>query len=300
MHIRHLDYAIEIVNCGSINQAANNLFISQPNLSAIMKNLEAELGFPIFKRFNKGISLTPEGELFISSARNIMLEMGNIQRIPLTFSTNNMELSISCTYSSTFMESFMEFKSKNPYFDHEDSFKETGLIQTIQDVIEKRYKISLFYCFDCRVDEHKKLIEKYNLDMISLTTDVKPKALVSSRGKYRTQTAISFSKLTEERFVTYENFEYEDWLKVLGRDKQQKTLSIFDRGGLIDSVVRGNYISVVMGEISKEQEHLGCKTLDIIDFPNQLLVYMLKQKNYALNPREKKFISILKKNLSKV
>ena len=46
MDIKYFEYVIEIVECGSINKAAQNLQMLQPNLSVCIKNLEQELGFP--------------------------------------------------------------------------------------------------------------------------------------------------------------------------------------------------------------------------------------------------------------
>ena len=45
MDIKYFEYVIEIVECGSINKAAQNLQMLQPNLSVCIKNLEQELGF---------------------------------------------------------------------------------------------------------------------------------------------------------------------------------------------------------------------------------------------------------------
>ncbi len=299
MNIKFLEYIVEIENCGSINKAANNLFLSQPNLSNIVKNVEQDLGFSIFKRMNKGVILTNEGKLFLKYAKNIINEMDNIMRIPMHF-TADSQLSISCTYSSTFMESFMELKKGSPSEELEDLFKETGLIQTLQDVIEKKYKFSLFYCFNERLAVHKQTAERYNLDTIILSNSIRPKALVASKGIYRNHTSISFKELTQAKFVTYENFQYEDWLKILGRLPFQKTLNVFDRGGLMESVLRGDYISVVMGDISKEQTLLGCKTLQIDDFPHDLSVCLAFQKLYDFSPREREFLAILKKNLKEI
>ena len=299
MNIKNFSYMVEIAKCGAINKAAKNLYMSQPTLSAVVKSMEGQLGFPIFKRYNKGVVLTPEGEVFMLSANNIISELQNIEKIPMQFSGDS-GLSISCTYSSTFMESFMEFKSNQTGNDFGDAFKETGLIQTIQDVIEKRYKLSLIYCFDSRTAVHRQTIEKYNLDMTHIASGICPRALVSSKGKYRNQSAISFDELKDERFATYENFAYEDWLEVLGRGRQQKTLFIFDRGGLVDSVIKGGYVSVVMGEISAEQERQGCKTLTIEGFEDKLSVFLIKHKQYELSPRDKRFLAILKKNLQMI
>ena len=299
MDVKYFKYVLEIYKCGSINKAATNLFITQSNLSASIKGLEEQLGFSIFTRHNLGIKLTPEGELFLLSAKNIILELETIERIPQKFQLDR-NLSISCTYSSTFMESFMEFKAGHGANEFDDKFKETGLIQTIQDVIEKKYKLSLFYCFDSRYHEHFKIIEKYNLDIIHICSNLNPRVLVSSSGKYNNKNTIDIDEIRNEEFVTYENFHYQDWLEVLGRDKNLKTLYIFDRGGLVDSVLYGNYISVVMGEISKEQKLSGCKTLEITGFNQKLSVFLVSQKNYKLNIRERKFLKILKHNLLKI
>lgn len=49
MTLQQLKYAIEIANCGSFNEAAKRLFISQPSLSKAIKELEVELGIGILR-----------------------------------------------------------------------------------------------------------------------------------------------------------------------------------------------------------------------------------------------------------
>ena len=50
MNLSHLRYALEVERTGSINKAAQNLFMGQPNLSKAIKDLESEVGITIFKR----------------------------------------------------------------------------------------------------------------------------------------------------------------------------------------------------------------------------------------------------------
>ena len=54
MNLLHLKYAVEIADTGSINRAAENLYVSQPNLSRAIKELEASLGVVLFERSKKG------------------------------------------------------------------------------------------------------------------------------------------------------------------------------------------------------------------------------------------------------
>lgn len=58
-------------DCGSMNEAAKRLFISQPSLSGTIKELEEEIGLDIFLRSNRGIVITPEGEEFLGYARQV-------------------------------------------------------------------------------------------------------------------------------------------------------------------------------------------------------------------------------------
>ncbi|HOA80402.1 MAG TPA: LysR family transcriptional regulator, partial [Defluviitaleaceae bacterium] len=56
MNLLHLRYALEVEKTRSISKAAENLLMSQPNLSRAIKELEESLGITIFKRTSKGIS----------------------------------------------------------------------------------------------------------------------------------------------------------------------------------------------------------------------------------------------------
>ena len=56
MNTQHLQYLIEIERTRSVSQAAENLFIGQPNLSRILHEMEANLGFKIFERTSKGVA----------------------------------------------------------------------------------------------------------------------------------------------------------------------------------------------------------------------------------------------------
>ena len=78
MTIQQLQYVLEIARCGSASRAAKNLFLSQPNLSSAIKNLEQELGFPIFERTSAGMELTPAGSRLAKEASVIMEHLKGI------------------------------------------------------------------------------------------------------------------------------------------------------------------------------------------------------------------------------
>ena len=72
MTLQQLQQIITIADSGSMNEAAKKMFISQPSLSAAVKELEKEIGISIFVRSNRGIVITPEGEEFLGYARQII------------------------------------------------------------------------------------------------------------------------------------------------------------------------------------------------------------------------------------
>lgn len=61
MTLTQLKYAITVSEAGSMNQAAKELFISQPSLSLAIRDLEEEIGVELFRRSSRGILLTPDG-----------------------------------------------------------------------------------------------------------------------------------------------------------------------------------------------------------------------------------------------
>lgn len=58
MTLMQMKYAIAVADTKSMNEAARSLFITQPSLSASIKELENEIGVELFKRTNRGITVT--------------------------------------------------------------------------------------------------------------------------------------------------------------------------------------------------------------------------------------------------
>lgn len=73
MQLKNRHYVYKVYLTRSFSKAAEQLFISQPALSALIKKEEAEIGTPIFNRSSTPISLTPAGEYYIKSIEKIML-----------------------------------------------------------------------------------------------------------------------------------------------------------------------------------------------------------------------------------
>ena len=75
MNFLHLKYLIEVEKYESISKAAQHLYINQPRLSKIIKEIEEEANIKIFERHNKGVVPTTKGREFLSQAKKIVQEV---------------------------------------------------------------------------------------------------------------------------------------------------------------------------------------------------------------------------------
>lgn len=81
MKLHQILYILEIAKAKSINQAAKNLYISQPHLSATVAELEKSLNITIFQRTNKGVVLTAVGEEFVKCSQYIIEQMDYMENL---------------------------------------------------------------------------------------------------------------------------------------------------------------------------------------------------------------------------
>lgn len=81
MNLQHLKYAVEVEKTGSITQAAENLYMGQPNLSKAIKELEGTLGVILFKRTSKGVLPTAQGKEFLRYAKSILDQVERMEEL---------------------------------------------------------------------------------------------------------------------------------------------------------------------------------------------------------------------------
>jgi DNA-binding transcriptional LysR family regulator len=77
--IKHLQYFIEVTNFNSFSRAADHLFITQPTISKMIKNLEEELGVALFDRSRKQVTLTDAGQVILEQAKLINRAFHNLE-----------------------------------------------------------------------------------------------------------------------------------------------------------------------------------------------------------------------------
>ena len=102
MNTLHFKYVAEVAKTGSITQAAENLYMAQPNLSKAIKELEDTLGISIFRRTSKGVVLTEKGEEFLVYAKRILTQVSRMEALAGEDLLNRKRMSI-CLPSGTYI-----------------------------------------------------------------------------------------------------------------------------------------------------------------------------------------------------
>jgi LysR family transcriptional regulator for metE and metH len=80
LEIRHLKLVTAIAETGSVTRAGNCLHLTQSALSHQLRDVEEQLGAPLFERKNRKMTLTAAGERLLHSARTVMAELEGAQR----------------------------------------------------------------------------------------------------------------------------------------------------------------------------------------------------------------------------
>lgn len=72
MDIRQLEYFVQAARMKSFTRAAESLYITQPTISKMIRNMEVELEADLFYREGKSVRLTDAGEILFTKAQNIV------------------------------------------------------------------------------------------------------------------------------------------------------------------------------------------------------------------------------------
>ena len=140
MNTLHFKYAVEIEKTRSITQAAENLYMAQPNLSKAIKELENTLGITIFRRTSKGVIPTDQGIKFLGYAKQILMQIDNMEAIHAPDKNQNRKLRISVPRAGYISKAFSEYISTmDSADDMELYFCETNSLRSIENVRENGY-----------------------------------------------------------------------------------------------------------------------------------------------------------------
>lgn len=144
MNIMYLKYAVEVEKTRSINKAAENLYMGQPNLSRAIKDLEESLGITIFNRTPRGITMTPQGEEFLQYAKKILKQIDEVEAIYTQGKNQKQTFSVSVPRSSYISYAFAQFAATiDPDKPAELFYKETNSSRAINNILYGDYNLGI-------------------------------------------------------------------------------------------------------------------------------------------------------------
>ncbi len=153
MTLQQLRYLIAISEHGSINAAAQALYISQSNLSTAMKELERELGITIFMRSNRGVTLTNDGTELLGYARQVIEQADMMEERYAKGTASSRRLAVSTQHYYFSLQAFINVAEKCSSDRYDFTLRECATGQIIEDVRTFRSNIGILYLdsFNSRV-----------------------------------------------------------------------------------------------------------------------------------------------------
>ena len=145
MTLLQLKYIVTVAAAGTISEAAKQLYIAQPSLTSAIKELENELGITIFKRTNKGILLSAEGEEFLGYARQVIEQTNLIEERYLGKTPVKHQFCVSTQHYSFAVNAFVHMVKQYGMDEYEFAVHETKTHEVIEDVKNGKSEIGILY-----------------------------------------------------------------------------------------------------------------------------------------------------------
>ena len=164
MTLTQMRYAIAVSDTKSMNEASRRLYITQPSLSAAVRELEAEIGIAIFRRTNRGITVTPEGEEFLGYARQVVEQYQLMEARYIEKRDVKKKFSVSMQHYSFAVSAFVKMVQQFGMDEYEFAVHETKTYEVIEDVKNFRSEIGILYVNDFNRKVLMKLFGEYGLE----------------------------------------------------------------------------------------------------------------------------------------
>ncbi len=202
MTLQQLNYAIVISDIGSMNKAAEQLYIAQPSLTSAIKELEKEIGITIFNRGARGITLTADGSEFISYARLVYQHYENLLE-KYTDGGLKRKFGVSTQHYSFAVQAFVEMVKEFNTHEYEFAIRETKTSNVINDVHSLKSEIGIIYLSNFNRNVITKLLESNHLEFYHLI-DCDIFAYLWKNHPLAEKNSVSIDELKEYPCLTFE------------------------------------------------------------------------------------------------
>lgn len=307
LNLKHLEYFITAARLGSINKAAQALYISQPYLGKIIKDLEASAGTVLFERTRGGVNLTPDGEDFIVHAENIIKEAEKMQHFSGVSAATGHSLAVSMTKFSHIMECFIDIilrHEDDPSFVHRLS--EGTPEEVIEDVFSGRSDVGVLHFDNRRHGEMRSRLSGQNLDYHFLCY-IKPHIVISKNHPLiRSGQPVNLSTLAPYGFARYlgqcEDFTY----RIFSENSQYnlnygpRIVYLTGRASLMHLIANSDFYSIGIHDFSAQTPMYQALSIPIEDCDDMLEFGYILPSGAAVSEIAQEFIDDLTKRLKRL
>ena len=299
MTLQQLKYIVTVAETGNITEAAKRLFISQPSLTNAIRELETEMQITIFKRTNKGVMISNEGDMFLSYARQVLEQANLLEEQFKNTNKQSPRFSISCQHYSFAVNAFVDVIREFDANRYDFTLRETQTYEIIEDVSRLRSEIGILYTSSKNEEIILKLIKQNGLKFEELFV-AQPHVFICANHPLANREALDLKDLEEYPYLSFEQGEYNSFYfseEILSTLDRNKNIKVRDRATLFNLVIGLSGYTVSSGVISKELngENIIAKPLQVDEY---MRVGIITQKNMPLSRYGQAYVEALKRHIN--
>lgn len=252
MTLQQIKYILGVADSGSFNKASEKLFISQPSLTSSVHDAEAELGFQVFNRSARGVTVTERGESFIKDARDLFKKYEEL--LKKHCGTEKKHFSVSTLYYAFARKAFVEIVKKFSAQGYDFAFCEKKASDVIEDVANETSTIGILYLSDSNREEINKSLKLNKLEFHHLT-ECNAFVYLHKKHPLAKKESLSLKELQDYRFVTFDTDDVKSFFsdQVISQYGLDKAITVADRAtelNLIEQLNGYTFLSGIYGEES--------------------------------------------------
>ncbi|MBP5454635.1 MAG: LysR family transcriptional regulator [Lachnospiraceae bacterium] len=299
MTIQQLIYVITISEAGSLNKAAETLYISQPSLTSSMQELEKELGITIFNRSGRGVSLTNDGLEFMQYARHVVQQYDRLMEKYGNGEAVKKKFGVSTQHYSFAVKSFVEMVKQFNMDEYEFAIRETKTRDVIDDVAVGRSEIGILYLSDFNRKAIEKILKSNSLEFHHLI-DCDAYVYIWKNHPLAKKKVIRFDDLKDYPCLSFEqgaagSFYFAE--EILSTSEYPRTIKANDRATMLNLMVGLNGYTLCSGIICEElngSDYLAVPFKpDEKDKASKMEIGYISKKNMLLSKMAKLYIEEL-------
>lgn len=252
--LQKLRYVIEIVECGSLSEAAKRLFVAQPSLSGAVRELEEQIGFEIFQRTVRGVVLSPQGAEFLGYARQIVEQADLMERRYAGAQPARQRFSVSTQHYAFVVQAFVRLVARHGSDEYEFTFRDTRTFEILEDVRTLRSEIGVIYLNDFNRKVLGQLISKDGMEFHPLI-DAKPHVFVGAGSPLANKTSVTLEDLEDYPCLSFEQGQHNSFYfseEILSTLPHKKVIRVSDRATIFNLMIGLNGYTISTGILNAD------------------------------------------------